>query len=114
MEIFLDSNPGLKSRFNKHIVFDDYSNDELLAIFKAFCAPYGMELNSEAESCIEAYLEHLVANKPENFANGREMRNLFESVVENQANRLSMQNDLSDEDLSVFVKADLPAWVLEQ
>ena len=114
MEIFLDSNPGLKSRFNKHIVFDDYSNDELLAIFKAFCAPYGMELNSEAESCIEAYLEHLVANKPENFANGREMRNLFESVVENQANRLSMQNDLSDEDLSVFVKADLPTWVLEQ
>lgn len=114
METFLDSNPGLKSRFNKHIVFEDYSNDELLAIFKAFCAPYGMVLNCEAESCLVTYLEHLVANKPENFANGREMRNLFESMVANQANRLSMQNDLSDEDLSVFVKEDLPAWVLEQ
>ena len=112
MEIFLDSNPGLKSRFNKNIVFDDYSQDELLAIFKVFCAPYGMELNSEAEALIVAYLEYLTNHKPDNFANGREMRNLFETMVANQANRLSTIRELSDLDLCIFTTEDLPTWVL--
>ena len=47
MATFLESNPGLKSRFNKNIVFEDYSQDELLAIFKVFCTPYGMELTAD-------------------------------------------------------------------
>ena len=111
METFLDSNPGLKSRFNKNIVFDDYSQDELLSIFKVFCAPYGMELNSEAESLIVEYLEYLTSHKPDNFANGREMRNLFETMVANQANRLAMQSELSDMDLCAFTTADLPLWI---
>lgn len=114
MEKFLESNPGLKSRFNKNIVFEDYSKDELTAIFKAFCAPYGMELSADEESCLMAYLDRLMAHKPENFANGREMRNLFETMVANQANRLSEQGSIADADLCVFVKADLPAWVLDE
>ena len=113
MENFLESNPGLKSRFNKEIVFEDYSKDELYAIFKAFCSPYGMDLNTDAELCLLTYLDYLIAHKPENFANGREMRNLFETMVANQANRLSAQGDIMDADLSVFTKEDLPAWVLE-
>lgn len=113
METFLESNPGLKSRFNKNIVFEDYSKDELAAIFNAFSAPYGMKLNADAEFCLMAYLDRLMAHKPENFANGREMRNLFETMVANQANRLSDQGSIADADLCVFVKEDLPAWVLE-
>lgn len=114
METFLESNPGLKSRFNKNIVFEDYSKDELAAIFNAFCAPYGMKLNADTESCLMAYLDRLTAHKPENFANGREMRNLFETMVANQANRLSDHGNIDDADLCVFVKEDLPAWVLEE
>lgn len=114
MEVFLESNPGLKSRFNKNIVFEDYTQDELFAIFKAFCTPYGMDLNTEAESYLMAYLKRLMEHKPENFANGREMRNLFETMVGNQANRLSEQSSVSDTDLCIFMKEDLPAWVLER
>lgn len=113
MEAFLESNPGLKSRFNKNIVFEDYTKDELFAIFKAFCAPYGMDLNTDAELSLMAYLDRLMEHKPENFANGREMRNLFETMVANQANRLSEQSGVSDTDLCIFMKEDLPAWVLE-
>ena len=112
METFLESNPGLKSRFNKNIVFEDYTQNELLDIFKVFCAPYGMALNTEAESRIVAYLEYLTNHKPDNFANGREMRNLFETMVANQANRLSTMCELSDVDLCTFTTADLPAWVV--
>ena len=114
MKTFLESNPGLKSRFNKNIVFEDYSKDELAAIFNAFCAPYGMILDADAESFLMAYLDRLMAHKPENFANGREMRNLFETMVANQANRLSNHENIDDADLCVFVKEDLPAWVLEE
>lgn len=110
METFLESNPGLKSRFNKNIVFEDYTKDELFAIFKAFCAPYGMDLNTDAESCLMAYLDCLMEHKPENFANGREMRNLFETMVANQANRLANQSSVSDKDLCIFMKEDLPVW----
>jgi hypothetical protein len=73
-----------------------------------------MKLNAEAESCMMAYLDRLMAHKPENFANGREMRNLFETMVANQANRLSDQGSIDDADLCVLVKEDLPAWVLEE
>ena len=113
METFLASNPGLGSRFSKKIVFEDYAQDELHAIFKAFCSPYGMELNTEAEDRIVTYLNHLVTHKPDNFANGREMRNLFETMVANQANRLSQKSNISDDELCVFTTEDLPAWVLE-
>lgn len=113
METFLESNPGLKSRFNKNIVFEDYSKDELFAIFQAFCVPYGLNLDHDAERFLMTYLDSLMTHKPENFANGREMRNLFETMVANQANRLAESPSISDDDLCCFLKADLPAWVLD-
>ena len=108
MEAFLDSNPGLKSRFNKRILFEDYTNEELLSIFEVFCRKYGVTLNAEAQECVQQYLSKLCANKPENFANGREMRNLFEGAVSNQANRLASYTDISDNDLSEIIVKDLP------
>ncbi len=112
MKQFLESNPGLKSRFNKNIMFDDYTEDELLCIFHAFCKPFSVKLNEEAECCVKMYLHWLVQNKSENFANGREMRNLFELTLENQANRLAEKTDISDEELNEITKDDLPAWVV--
>lgn len=112
MEQFLGSNPGLKSRFNKNILFEDYTEEELLSIFNSFCKPYSMTLSNEAECCIKAYLHWLVQNKPENFANGREMRNLFDFAVSNQANRLAEKADISDEELNEIAIEDLPEWVI--
>ena len=67
-----------------------------------------MTLNAEAQECLQQYLSKLCANKPENFANGREMRNLFEGAVSNQANRLASYTDISDNDLSEIIVKDLP------
>ena len=113
MERFLESNPGLRSRFNKFIMFDDYSAEELFSIFNAFCESCDMRLNAEAEKCFKAYLSWLLANKPADFANGREMRNLFETAISNQANRLSDKNVISDEELNEISLQDLPQEVIK-
>lgn len=111
METFLESNPGLKSRFNKYIEFEDYTAEELFEIFISFCDSVGMKLNSEAEEYLKEYLHKLVSNKPENFANGREMRNLFETAIQNQANRIAGKLDtaITDEELNKITKEDLNA-----
>ena len=111
MKTFLESNPGLKSRFNKNIVFEDYSKEELLLIFHAFCQPYQMKLSEDAECCLKAYLEWLVQNKDANFANGREMRNLFETALSNQANRLAGMPNITNEELNTIEVVDFPDWV---
>lgn len=106
MDDFLNSNPGLKSRFSKSILFEDYSEDELFKIFEQLCESNDMKLSSTAKPYLKTYLEHLLANKPENFGNGREMRNLFEKVVSNQANRLAQDGDISDEELTEIIPED--------
>lgn len=60
------------------------------------------------------YLEWLISNKPDNFANGREMRNLFETMYSNQANRLADELIISDDALTSLTVADLPQFVLER
>ena len=108
MNHFLDSNPGLKSRFNKSIMFEDYSEQELFSIFEFSCQKYGMHLSDEVQSALIVYLHSLCQNKPENFANGREMRNLFESAYSNQANRLAACSRISDDELNEITLEDLP------
>ena len=107
MKKFLESNPGLKSRFNKNIFFEDYSEDELFEIFYSSCNRYGMWLTEEAKNTLKNYLHMLCQNKPENFANGREMRNIFEQTYTNQANRIAEMEDISDDELNEIVVDDL-------
>lgn len=111
MEKFLESNPGLKSRFNKNIQFDDYTEQELFEIFLSYCGNFDMRLEDEAESKVKGYLKWLLQNKPENFANGREMRNLFEMAISNQADRLAYSGVTTDEALSTIEAVDLPEYV---
>lgn len=59
MDHFLESNPGLKSRFNKSILFEDYTEHELFSIFEFSCQKYGMHLSDEAQSALVAYLQSL-------------------------------------------------------
>lgn len=110
MEMFLESNPGLKSRFNKSILFEDYSMDELFEILQSFCKNFDMCLSGEAEIAVKNYLEKLIQSKPDNFANGREMRNLFERAIANQANRLATCDHITDEALKTIITEDFSLY----
>ncbi len=106
MEKFLDSNPGLESRFNKYITFPDYNGEELNAIFHLQCKKNGYELDEEAEAAAAEFFNDLYENRDENFGNGRDVRNRFEDMVIRQANRVAAMEDPSKEDLITFTKAD--------
>ena len=97
MQTFIDSNPGLQSRFNRYIDFSDYDADELLEIYKRNLKKHKYTLSAEAEAFISAYLANAVANKDKNFGNARFVRNLFEKTLENQAMRLASIGHLTSE-----------------
>lgn len=107
MKEFIDSNPGLQSRFNRYIHFPDYNANELYQIFEVNCWKNDYVLTDEAKETLKAMLEKAVAEKDKNFGNARFVRNLFEKTLERQANRLSKQSDLSKEMLTEIIASDL-------
>lgn len=107
MNDFLDSNPGLRSRFNKHIYFDDYKPDELFSIFERLCDASGYKASEECSSYVKSYFTRKYLERSEDFANGRDVRNYFEMAMVNQASRLINQGNLSDEVLSKLELEDV-------
>lgn len=101
MEKFLYSNPGLESRFNKFIYFDDYTADELYNIFWLMCEESNLTLDSAADDYIRQYFEKMYETRSANFANGRAVRNFFEEVITAQANRLAVKEEITDEELNI-------------
>jgi ATPase family associated with various cellular activities (AAA)/AAA lid domain len=108
MQEFLDSNPGLRSRFNKHIHFDDYGKDQLVQIFKSFCKKADFKTGPGAENELSAIFDALIALKDESFGNARLARNLFEMAVSKQANRIVSLPKIDKEVLSLIEPADIP------
>lgn len=106
MDNFLHSNPGLESRFNKFIFFDDYNSEELYEIFMLMASEANLVLDSAAEDYLKQYLEKMYENKSNNFANGRAVRNLFEEVLTAQANRLAPKEEISDDELNTLTYED--------
>ena len=88
MKRFLEANPGLKSRFAKYLEFDDYSPEELMSIFESLCKTTDYEMSPKARKAIQAIFLKAWSTRDRTFGNGRFARNLFEEIVENQANRL--------------------------
>lgn len=107
MNEFLNSNPGLRSRFNKFIYFADYEPDELCNIFRSMCDNSGYIITKECENYINTYFEKRYLTRNTNFANGRDVRNFFENAIVNQANRLSVDFNISDSDLMELRLADV-------
>ena len=107
MKEFVESNPGLKSRFNKFFEFPDYTVDELQQIFELQCKKYQYKLTEEADKAVRAEIIRLEESKGENFANAREVRNLFEKIIANQAARVSALEEVDEETLSTITIEDL-------
>lgn len=89
MQRFLESNPGLKSRFNRFFYFEDYKPEKMLAIFRLFCTDGGFCMDKEAEETLRVHFESLYQQRDRYFGNGRTVRNLFERVIRFQAVRIS-------------------------
>ena len=107
MKEFIESNPGLKSRFNKFFEFPDYTVEELQQIFELQCEKYQYKLTDEAAAAVREEIIRLEAAKGENFANAREVRNLFERIITNQAARVSELDNMDEETLSTITIEDL-------
>ena len=108
MQDFINTNPGLQSRFNRYIDFPDYSAEELLQIFEKNVEKFDYKLEKEALVAMSEYFQHAVENKDANFGNARFVRNIFEKTLEKQANRLSTDPDLDTNELTLITSADLP------
>ena len=107
MEDFVNSNPGLKSRFNKSIFFKDYTGDELFQIFMSMCDKQEYVPNAAAKTYIKAYLTARAKAHEENFANARDARNYIERCIERQASRLVTIPEISDTQLRTLTKEDV-------
>lgn len=110
MELFLSSNPGLKSRFSNFIFFEDYTAEELMAILKSMCKKQEYALSEAAEAKAMEMLKERVANKPENFANARDVRNFMEHAIANHATRVVGMKDVTKEVLLTIEPEDLQAF----
>jgi SpoVK/Ycf46/Vps4 family AAA+-type ATPase len=106
MNKFFESNPGLKSRFNTFIEFEDYSADELMDILKLMCLQNAYGLDSGLMEVTGKYLKAQIAEKDKNFANARMVRNLYESLVMNHAKRVVKLENPTKEDLSLLLEKD--------
>ncbi|HEX8393330.1 MAG TPA: AAA family ATPase [Longimicrobium sp.] len=108
MEKFLESNPGLRSRFNRFLNFDDYIPAELFAILERMCEDNGYTLSPEGAGHARAWLRHLFQNRGPNFGNGREVRNVFEQALAKHANRVGPVEAPTDEALCTLQPSDFP------
>ena len=108
MQEFIHSNPGLESRFNRFLHFPDYSIDEMMAIFDMRCNQSGYTLAEDARPILRDVIK-LESMDVKGFGNARGIRNLFESAVTAQANRLASDPEITKEDLMTFTADDVRA-----
>lgn len=107
MEKFISKNPGLKSRFNIFIHFEDYTPEQLLEIFKKLASKMKLTLSEEASASLFEIFQKEYEKRDEKFGNARFARNLFEKVYRNQANRLVKLAEIKEEDLLSIQKEDI-------
>ncbi|SEP65963.1 ATPase family associated with various cellular activities (AAA) [Lachnospiraceae bacterium RM5] len=107
MDEFLSSNPGLKSRFSNYIFFEDYNEEELFMILESMLKKGQYYLNDEASKKAKELIRKRVDNKPDNFANARDIRNFMERAISNHAMRVADNKDADEKMLSEIIPDDL-------
>jgi SpoVK/Ycf46/Vps4 family AAA+-type ATPase len=89
MEAFLKANPGLRSRFDKVLKFEDYESSSLYQISLQMLEEEGLEANEEAKAHLTKYLDFLYKYRDKYFGNARTVRNIINDIVKNQSLRLA-------------------------
>ena len=111
MHDFIDTNPGLKSRFTQTIHFDDYTPDELTEIFLHLAEGKNFTIDEDTRAAIHRQFEQLYLRRDKNFGNAREARRIFNEAVERQSQRLvKLMGDpgFKESDMYCLTKEDLP------
>jgi hypothetical protein len=105
MAELIDANPGLASRFTRTLIFPDYTNDELVAIFELTSSRQRYHLDPDATKLLRAMLE--AEPRGRGFGNARLTRNLFEAAIAQHALRLAEVESPTVDQLTTLVAADL-------
>jgi hypothetical protein len=106
---FINANPGIKSRLYREIEFPDYNGAEMLEIFNHFCQTSKPQriCPPPVQERLQNYFNHLYENRGPNFGNGRDVRNLFEKMVQSLNSRI-VTNNLLGESMITFSIEDIP------
>jgi tellurite resistance protein len=107
---FLNSNPGIRSRFTRCMNFQDYSPEELSSIFAAFCKEGGFTLSDGASAKAKGIFEEQYLQRDETFGNARFARNLFEQCLVRHARRITKADNITDGMLTTLEEDDVE-WV---
>ena len=107
MKKFIDSNPGLESRFNRYFTFNDYNAEELYTIFSSMCSKSEYSLTEDAQNFARDHFHFLYESRDSNFGNARHVRNFFENIVTVHSDRVSELEGHTREDLTTVILSDL-------
>lgn len=107
MHEFIDSNPGLSSRFARYIEFPNYSDADLLEIFKRICAKNDYFLGDGMDDALRQHFALVLSSADRKFGNARYARNLFEKLLEIQSNRVAALKNPNSTDISTLEAQDL-------
>ncbi|MEI5521373.1 right-handed parallel beta-helix repeat-containing protein [Streptomyces brasiliscabiei] len=106
MEVFVRSNPGLASRFNRTLLFEDYGSAELVSIVEHQAAQHQYELAPDARESLTARFDAMPRDR--GFGNGRTARQLFQAMTERQAYRIAELPDATESDVMTLRPEDIP------
>jgi hypothetical protein len=107
MEKLLNANSVLKMKFNKTIVFEDYTPDQMLELYKIFCLRGSFATSRSAHDLARKLFEQLYEERDESWANARDIRRIFEAIIGNQANRIISLPHVNEEILSTIMDEDV-------
>nr|HQG67813.1 AAA family ATPase [Paludibacteraceae bacterium] len=111
MKDLIETNPGLKSRFNRYFNFVDYKPDELMDIFEGFLKKRSMQLEPAAEKRLIGHFIDAWESRDKHFGNGRFARNLFEKIMQAQSDRVAKMNEISPEVLCLITAEDVESVI---
>jgi SpoVK/Ycf46/Vps4 family AAA+-type ATPase len=109
MQRLLLSNAGLRSRFAKILQFDDYTPEELMLIFDGLCSKHAYVATPDARNKLLQHVGAVYDMRTTSFGNGRLVRNIFETALALQADRIIALNTVSPADLTTITAQDLPS-----
>lgn len=107
MKKFLGLNVGLPSRFKTEVIFDDYNGKEMYTIFEKNCQKCSYVYTDAVKNKLLALFDKIYEQRDSSFANGRTVRNIFETIISRQAVRLG-QTPHSEEDVLIIKEEDIP------